>query len=58
MRMGMSIMMVFVNVQLVISVIFIFWAREEVIFGDRVVPKYIFDMARALTFLSFAVFWE
>ena len=51
-------MMGFVFIQLIISVIFIFWAREEVIFGDRVVPKYIFDMGRALIFLSFSIFWE
>lgn len=32
-------------------------AREELIFPDRVAPKYIFDAARALITLGFATFW-
>lgn len=32
-------------------------SREEIIFSDRVAPKYIFDSARALITLGFASFW-
>ena len=54
---GMAIMMAMTILQVLVSCIFVFWTREELIFPDRVAPKFIFDICRAMLTLGFAAFW-
>ena len=53
---GMSLMMVLTLIQVVWSSITLIWTRNEV-FTDRFAPKFIFDIARALITVCFAIFW-
>ena len=57
MEMGMAIVMAMQILQVLVSTIFVYWAREELIFPDRVAPKFVFDLLRALLSLGFAAFW-
>lgn len=57
MQQGMAIIMVMVFIKLIVSSLFVFWAREEVIFPDRVAPKFVFDVSKSIISLSFAAFW-
>ena len=57
MEQGMAIIMAMTIIQVFVSSAFVFWAREELIFPDRVAPKFIFDICRAILSLGFAAFW-
>lgn len=57
MRVGMSIVTALVLIQVMASCIFIWWTKQELIFSDRIAPKFVFDCGRAFVSLGFAVFW-
>lgn len=57
MEQGMAIVMAMTIIQVFVSSAFVFWAREELIFPDRVAPKFMFDICRAMLSLGFAAFW-
>lgn len=57
MEQGMAIVMAMTIIQIIVSSAFVFWAREELIFPDRVAPKFVFDICRAIISLGFAAFW-
>lgn len=44
--------------QLALSGLMVWWTREEVIFPDRMAPKYIFDVIEVLVITPFAIFWH
>lgn len=54
---GMEIMMAVSLLQILLSGILVWFTREELIFPDRVAPKFAFDMARGFITLGFALFW-
>ena len=53
----MAIVLAMQILQVLVSGLFVYWAREELIFPDRVAPKFVFDLCRALLTLGFAAFW-
>ena len=57
MQRGMDIMLAFSLLQVLLSGIMVWFTREELIFPDRVAPKFAFDTARAVITLGFALFW-
>ena len=44
--------------QLALSGIMVWWSRAEVIFPDRVAPKYIFDIIEVAVITPFAIYWH
>jgi len=42
---------------LLMSAIFVWWTKNEVIFPQRSAPKYLFDMVRSLLMFPFMAFW-
>lgn len=57
MEIGMAIMTSMVIAEVIISSFWVFLDCENLIFPDRVAPKFIFDIARAFITLGFSVFW-
>jgi len=54
---GMAIVMVMTILQVLVSCGFVYIAHQELIFPDRVAPKFFFDIVRAMLTLAFAIFW-
>ena len=54
---GMAIMMMITIVNIAVSSFTVVWTHDELIFPDRMGPKFVFDMFRAFITLGFAVFW-
>ena len=43
--------------QVAVSCNFVLVDHKTIIFGERVAPKFLFDIVRAMLTLGFAVFW-
>lgn len=54
---GMSIVVAMTILQVVTSCAFVLVAHQEVIFPERVAPKFVFDICRSVLTLGFAMFW-
>ena len=54
---GMSIVVGMTILQVLTSSAFVLVAHRELIFPDRVAPKFVFDICRSVMTLGFAMFW-
>lgn len=54
---GMAIVMTMALFQIFVSQATVFVTREELIFPDRIAPKFIVDLVRVFITLGFAMFW-
>ena len=57
MTLGMQIALFMQLLQLTLSTIFVYWTHDDLIFPDRVAPKFVFDMFRCIIILGFALCW-
>ena len=53
----MNLYMIFDIVQIISSSSFVYWTQEELIFTDRVAPKYFFDSLKCIIALAFTCLW-
>ena len=57
MQHGMTLYLVPALLQVVAASRFVYMTQEELIFTDRVAPKFAFDAGRALIAVTFAFLW-
>lgn len=57
MKKGMAVMMSVTILLMLLSIGTMWWTRGELIFHDRMIPKFAFDVARTVITLGFAAFW-
>jgi hypothetical protein len=55
---GVEFMWIYAISQVVLQGILVLWAKEELIFPERVAPKFSFDIAITVILAPFLVFWQ
>ena len=58
MEQGIAYVQMMTIILITCSAIFVWWTKHEVIFPQRSAPKFVFDFARAMLVVPYAIFWS
>lgn len=57
MQQGVAYIQMITIILIASSAVFVWWTKHEVIFPQRSAPKFVFDFARAMLVVPYAIFW-